>query len=267
MKIIKNIIVLTFVTFIFFSCGKDSKEQAVTTPTTSDNINTNENNIEVKNENKDIIPTPTEKPRLPKIMEVSSITQKKQTQFSDYNITIPQIINFDTEDIEYFNLTMKENMRNIIDNMATSNEDGEYESADMTYHVKNNSFNVMSIMLTTNLYPIGGAHPLHEIDAYNLNKKTGALITNDKLLEDDDVDYFNMLINDQISNKKTVYNTKGEECFLFNDIEANVKDAIIYFEGDNIVFVFKEYYMAPYSSGMPMFKFNKDNIKKNIHLN
>lgn len=267
MKIIKKIMVLTFSTFIFFSCGKDSKEEPIITPPTSDEVNINEPNTEVKNDNENINPTPAPKPKLPKVMEVVSTTEKKQTEYSDYVINIPQIINLDTEDIEYFNLTMKENMRNIIDNMATSKEDGEYESADMNYQVKNNNFNVMSIILTTNLYPNGGAHPIHEIDAYNLNKKTGTLITNDKLLEDDDVDYFNMLINDQISNKKPIYNTNGEECFLFNDIEANVKDAIIYFEGDNIVFVFKEYYMAPYSSGMPMFKFNKDNIKKNIHLN
>ena len=73
-------------------------------------------------------------------------------------------------------------------------------------------------------------------------------------------------IDKQIRDGKKVKNINGEDCFLYDDAEANINDAVFYFDGDNLVFIFQSYSLAPYSSGMPMFKIPKDVAMKHIHL-
>ncbi len=71
-----------------------------------------------------------------------------------------------------------------------------------------------------------------------------------------------MKINDIIKSGAKVYNTKGGQVIFFDNAEANINNAVLSFEGDNIVFTFLEYDLSPYSSGMPVFKFNKKEVKK-----
>ena len=40
----------------------------------------------------------------------------------------------------------------------------------------------------------------------------------------------------------------------------------MYFEGNSVVFLYPHYEIAPYSSGMPIFKFDKKDIKKFVKI-
>ena len=75
-----------------------------------------------------------------------------------------------------------------------------------------------------------------------------------------------MRINDMIKNKDRVLNTQGVEVIFFDNAEADINNAILSFEGDYIVFTFTEYDLTAYSSGMPVFKFNKKDIKKYLNF-
>ncbi|WP_291259571.1 DUF3298 domain-containing protein [Fusobacterium sp.] len=44
-----------------------------------------------------------------------------------------------------------------------------------------------------------------------------------------------------------------------------MENAVVYFDSNNVVFVFREYDLSPYSSGMPVFKFNKKDIKRYLN--
>ena len=88
------------------------------------------------------------------------------------------------------------------------------------------------------------------------------LINFESFFDDNAQSYFEMKINDAIENKERVKNINGEEVIFFENPEVNIKNAVIYFEGDSVKFVFPLYDLAPYSSGMPVFKFSKDEIKK-----
>ena len=53
---------------------------------------------------------------------------------------------------------------------------------------------------------------------------------------------------------------------FFDNAESNVKNTVMYFDGDNVVFLYPHYEIAPYSSGMPVFKFDKKDIKKYVKI-
>ena len=150
-------------------------------------------------------------------VEVVSSNSKNKGEFYSYDINIPQIKDETSEDFTYFNLTMQENMRYIIENLSGKKDDGGIQ------------------------------------EAY-------------KIFKDEAIEYFNMRINDMIKNKDRVLNTQGVEVIFFDNAEADINNAILSFEGDYIVFTFTEYDLTPYSSGMPVFKFNKKDIKKYLNF-
>lgn len=193
--------------------------------------------------------------------EVMPIEYVNKSEFYNYSITIPQIKDEKTEDISYFNMTMQENMRYIVENLSTSKDDGGIQEANMNYEVKENNFDILSIVILTSTYT-GGAHGANNLEAYNIYLKDSTLISFDKIFNEEAEEFFNMSINDTIRNKEKVLNTRGKEVIFFENAEADIKNATMYFEGDNIVFVFSEYDLSPYSSGMPVFKFNKKLVKK-----
>ena len=232
MKFFKMIILAIFTTMLFIGCEKD---------------------IAPKVDNS-------------KKMTVTSIEEKKEEKNYHYSMEIPQIINAESEDINYFNMTMKEDARSIIDSMSGSGEEGEYEGGWISYQVHPNSFDVLSITVVTGVHYTGAAHPLHSIDAYVISNRSKKLLTKNDIFTEDDMEYFNMLINDKIRENKEVYNYMGDKVMLFNDAVADIGNAAVYFEGDDIVFLFAIYDISPYSSGNPVFKFNKSKVKKHIHI-
>ena len=198
--------------------------------------------------------------------EIEKLEYKGATNNYKYNLVIPQILNVQSEDISYFNLSLQENARLIIDELLESTGEikpsAPYE-AEMSYEVKENNFGITSIVVKRYTYT-GGAHGNTTLETYNLLDKDLKLINFESFFNDNAQSYFEMKINDAIENKERVKNIIGEEVIFFENPEVNIKNAVIYFEGDSVKFVFPLYDLAPYSSGMPVFKFSKDGIKKYI---
>lgn len=202
---------------------------------------------------------------IPKIEKIDKMEYKETTKNYKYNIVIPQILNVQSEDISYFNLSLQENARLIIEELLEISEGAEdlstsYE-AKMNYEVKENDFGIISIVVKTSIYT-GGAHGNTNLETYNIGKKDLKLINFESFFNENAKSYFEMKINDMIENKEKVYNINGDEVAFYEDVEINLDRAGIYFEGENINFIFPLYEIAPYSSGIPVFKFNKEEIKK-----
>lgn len=200
-----------------------------------------------------------------KSISIVSADYKEEGKFYKYDIKIPQIKDEKSEDFTYFNLTMQENMRYIIENLSNKENDGGIEEAYISFENHKNSFGILSISVLTNVYK-GGAHSMNNVESYNMSLKERSILSLDKIFTDDAIEYFNMMINDKIKNKERVLNTKGKEVIFFDNAEADINNAVVYFEGDNVVFIFLEYDLSPYSSGMPVFKFNKREIKKYLNV-
>ena len=131
----------------------------------------------------------------------------------------------------------------------------------MSYEVKENSFEITSILLKIYTYT-GGAHGNTTLETYNIGDKDLKLINFETFFNENAKSYFELKINDAIANREKVKNINGDEVIFFEEPEINIKNAVMYFEGDSVKFVFPVYDLAPYSSGMPVFKFSKDEIKK-----
>lgn len=202
---------------------------------------------------------------IPKIEKIDKMEYKETTKNYKYSIVIPQILNVQSEDISYFNLSLQENARLIIEELLEISEGAEdlstsYE-AKMDYEVKENDFGIISIVVKTSIYT-GGAHGNTNLETYNIGKKDLKLINFESFFNENAKSYFEMKINDMIENKEQVYNINGDEVAFYEDAEINLDRAGIYFEGENINFIFPLYEIAPYSSGIPVFKFNKEEVKK-----
>lgn len=205
---------------------------------------------------------------------VEKLEYKENKEKYTYDIVIPQIKGIDNEDISYLNLSLQESARIIIENTVGSAETVSSETpaeARMSYELKENNFNILSIVVTSYIYQ-GGAHGATTVETYNINRKNNSLLSYDIIFDENAEEYFNMKMNDIINVSKEnngsrkALNTEGKEVLFFENAEANVKNTAMYFEGDNVVFLYPHYEIAPYSSGMPVFKFDKKDIKKYVKI-
>ncbi len=104
---------------------------------------------------------------------VEKLEYKENKEKYNYDIVIPQIKGVENEDISYLNLSFQESARIIIENLVGSADVGTKEApieAKMTYEIKENNFNILSLVITTYVYQ-GGAHGITTVETYNINKK------------------------------------------------------------------------------------------------
>lgn len=205
---------------------------------------------------------------------IEKLEYKESMEKYNYDIVIPQIKGVENEDISYLNLSLQESARILIENIMGSADAGTKEApveAKMSYEIKENNFNILSIVVTTYTYQ-GGAHGITSIESYNINRKDYSLLNYDMIFDENAEDYFNMRMNDIITasrennGSRKALNTDGKEVLFFDNAESNVKNTVMYFDGDNVVFLYPHYEIAPYSSGMPIFKFDKKDIKKYVKI-
>lgn len=235
MRLNKKIVLTLCLGLLVLSCGKESKvkEQEIKQEQTINEID----------------------------FKIEDVRNRKKGNFYTFDISLPQITNEVTKDITYFNLNMKEKEKNILNNIAKSKDSEGIQEAKLWYEIKENSFDILSVVINSYIYE-GGAHGVTEITSMNISKKDGLLVDYRRMFNQDATQFFNRAINDKIDKKEKVLNLNGDEFIFFRDAEADVKDATMYFEGDNVVFVFQQYILGPYSSGIPVFKFNKAEISK-----
>lgn len=116
-----------------------------------------------------------------------------------------------------------------------------------------NNFGVVSIITESYTYT-GGANGITVLSSCNFDKRNGKILLFDDVFVETAKQSFEKGILQIVKN-----NNSGK---YMSDIEnVNLDDAVMYFEGDCIVFKFQKYSIAPGSSGNPAFRYNREAIK------
>jgi hypothetical protein len=189
---------------------------------------------------------------------VDSLTYEKNGDNYSYKIEIPQIKGIRNKEIEELNVELSELADSTIESMVNGLEGSPAEYIE-SYQTFENDFGITSILLET--YSIGenDANGIQASESINIKNSNGSFVTFDSFFKEGAREY---IINqiENIINKtsgKIVLNSNGEEVAFFEDVEINLNDSAMYFEGNDICFKFDMYELAPHSEGQPIIRFPK----------
>lgn len=191
-------------------------------------------------------------------VKVESVKKVKTGKDFTYNLTIPQF-KFNGKEMKDLNgaftndvLTTIERTKVVGQEVTKMDSDLKAE-AFMDFDEYKNSFGVTSVVLSDYMYE-GGAHGMTVLSSYNIDNTTGKILTFDDVFIKSAKQSFEKGILQIIKNNKD-----GK---YMSDIESvDLNSAVMYFDGDYVVFKFQQYSIAPYSSGEPAFRYNKEDIK------
>jgi hypothetical protein len=122
---------------------------------------------------------------------------------------------------------------------------------DMSYEVKYNENNLLSILIYDYMYT-GGAHGMSTVTAYNFNVLTGQrLYLSDVAKSQSALNKIKKYVITDLTNRAN----RGESIFIeeLSDVEIN-NQRPFYFIPNGIAIKFYEYEVAPYAAGMPEVK-------------
>lgn len=123
----------------------------------------------------------------------------------------------------------------------------------MDFKKYENDFGVTSLVTDCYSYT-GGANGMTVLNSYNLDERNGKiLLFSDVFIESAKPSFEKGIL-------QTIRNNKSGK-YLADLKNVNLDDAVMYFEGDYIVFKFQKYTIAPGSSGNPAFRYKKDAVK------
>ena len=187
-----------------------------------------------------------------------------------HNIAVPKFLNIDSSEEISLGNALNENARIIIDSVIMDNEDDEEDSlqqdAMISYDIKENNFGILSIVLDSYLYQ-GDGNPIGYIESYNLSKKTLKLLEFDDIFISGSEEYFKKYIEhaiSQYSNLKVLprasLDEKKREPIPFSEMKFKVKLAVLYFEGDEVVFAYPAYEIVGSAYKMIVFRIKKEEI-------
>jgi hypothetical protein len=206
--------------------------------------------------------------------------RKVEYQGSDddykYNISIPQFENIASADISNLNVALQENARIVIDNVSMDEEDDDIDDTNLqrdamiSYDIKDNNFNILSIVLDTYIYQ-GDGNAIGYIESYNLSKKSLKLLEFKDIFVNEAEEYFEKYIKkatSQYADIKVVSKVfqdekKGVE-IPFSEIDFKVNAAVLYFEDNDIVFVYPSYEIVGDPFKMIIFRVSKEEISEYI---
>ncbi len=129
--------------------------------------------------------------------------------------------------------------------------------ANVDFDVKKNSNNILSILVKYYKYA-GGAHGYYENVAYNIDAKSGKILTLDNLFQEG-INYKN-IINEEIRRQiqeLIKLDKENNGVYEFKGIEDKQK---FYIQDDNLVIYFDLYDIAPYAASIPEFPINVGKI-------
>ena len=195
------------------------------------------------------------------LIKIESKSITKNEEYLNTKVNMPIII-YEDKDIEQkINNTIKKDITSYYKKIKNQSE--EYYSnfdelvtkfeLDISYDLKKNSDEVLSIILTYYTYS-GGAHGYTENRAYNFSLRDGKQI----YLEDIFIDNSNYI---EELNKKIRHiikeNKEYEKLYCFKGIK-NTKN--FYIQDNDLVIYFDLYEIAPYVAGIVEFKVNEKEI-------
>lgn len=190
---------------------------------------------------------------------VSEKSWKKKGKYYEYTISIPQVNGIKSADVDKFNADMQKMANEIISEFSRpDNEIYDDYSCDMideeiSYAASGtNSFGVLGIKVYFYIYSCG-AHGNMRLTIYNIDTESAKLLKFDDVFTTGADKYFETQITKLMNADPDSY---------FTEIKPDVRSANFYFDGDDVVFVFGQYAIAPYVMGMPEFRFKRNDIKK-----
>ena len=196
---------------------------------------------------------------------VDSLTYEKNGDYYSYKNVIPQIKGSRNNEIEKLNVELSEIADATIESMVNRLEGSPAEYIE-SYQTFENDFGITSILLET--YSIGenDANGIQASESINIRNSDGTFVNFDTFFKEGAKEY----IVDQIKNiinkssGKIVLNSNGKEVNFFEDVDINLDDSAMYFEGNDICFKFDMYELAPHSEGQPIIRFPKEELKEFI---
>lgn len=197
-------------------------------------------------------------------IQVDSIKKEKNAENFSYRITLPQF-KFNGKPMKDLNGAFTNEILTAVRKVTAEGE--ELKNADSAAKAENvinfkeykNSFGVTSLV-TDNYTYTGGANGMTVLSSYNIDSSNGKILTFDDVFIRSAKQSFEKGILQIVKNNKS-----GK---YLSDIESiNLDDAVMYFDGDYIVFKFQQYMISPHSSGNPAFRYNKDVVKPFIKYN
>ena len=194
-------------------------------------------------------------------IEVGSIKKEKNSKEFNYSITLPQF-KFNGKPMKDLNGAFTNEVLTAVRKVTAEGEElknaGSAAKAENVIDFKEykNSFGVTSVV-TDNYTYTGGANGMTVLSSYNIDSSNGKILTFDDVFIRSAKQSFEKGILQIVKNNKS-----GR---YLNDIESiNLDDAVMYFDGDYIVFKFQQYIISPRSSGNPTFRYNKETVKSFI---
>ena len=194
-------------------------------------------------------------------IEVGSIKKEKNSKEFNYSITLPQF-KFNGKPMKDLNGAFTNEVLTAVRKVTAEGEElknaGSAAKAENVIDFKEykNSFGVTSVV-TDNYTYTGGANGMTVLSSYNIDNSNGKILTFDDIFIRSAKQSFEKGILQIVKNNKS-----GR---YLNDIESiNLDDAVMYFDGDYIVFKFQQYIISPHSSGNPTFRYNKETVKSFI---
>ena len=194
-------------------------------------------------------------------IEVGSIKKEKNSKEFNYSITLPQF-KFNGKPMKDLNGAFTNEVLTAVRKVTAEGEElknaGSAAKAENVIDFKEykNSFGVTSVV-TDNYTYTGGANGMTVLSSYNIDNSNGKILTFDDIFIRSTKQSFEKGILQIVKNNKS-----GR---YLNDIESiNLDDAVMYFDGDYIVFKFQQYIISPRSSGNPTFRYNKETVKSFI---
>lgn len=197
-------------------------------------------------------------------IQVDSIKKEKNAKDFRYSITLPQF-KFNGKPMQDLNGAFTNEILTAVRKVTAEGEElknaGSEAKAENVINFKEykNSFGVASVV-TDNYTYAGGANGMTVLSSYNIDSSNGKILTFDDVFIRSAKQSFEKGILQIVKNNKS-----GK---YLSDIESiNLDDAVMYFDGDYIVFKFQQYMISPHSSGNPAFRYNKDVVKPFIKYN
>lgn len=182
----------------------------------------------------------------------------------DENENLQFVIDYIDKDYEDYISYVK----NHLYKMAVQNlEFMSYEHVEFTakrdFEIVRNGDGIISIVITSNEYT-GGAHGSSAVKAINFDVKNQKVLKLEDVFETEEDKYIPIL--EEKVKLKIEENKKTNEIEYYEEYEDRIKDAFtdetFYITNDEIVFIYNEYLITPYSEGIQEISVDLSSLKE-----
>lgn len=156
------------------------------------------------------------------------------------------------------------NTRVVIEAFVDSKNEKEKVDALISYNIEENDFDILSVLFDGYEYDFKGNIQGY-IKSHNLSKLSLKSVNFFDIFVKGTDEYFEKIINastQKLTNISVDYtnNDNKTHTLKFSEINFKIKDSVMYFKKDEVIFVYPQYKIIDDSYKMPVFKFKKSDI-------